>query len=64
MFTNLRNYFSDPQLVELTHIIALENHRSRFNHAFGVGAAGFSEGMVCALPVNTDSDPGPVPNQV
>lgn len=57
LFTHLHDYFSDPQLVELTHIIALENHRSRFNHAFGVGAAGFSDGMVCALPVTTSSQP-------
>lgn len=55
LFTSLQRHFSVPQLVELTHVIALENHRSRFNHAFGVGAAGFSEGMVCALPVSTDN---------
>jgi hypothetical protein len=24
--------------------------RGRFNHALGFGAAGFSEGMVCAAP--------------
>ena len=37
-------------MVELTHHIALENLRGRFNVAFGIGAAGFSEGMVCAVP--------------
>jgi hypothetical protein len=31
-------------------VIALENRRGRFNLALGVGAAGFSEGMVCAIP--------------
>jgi hypothetical protein len=36
------------QLIELTHVIALENMRGRFNLALGIGAAGLSEGMVCA----------------
>jgi hypothetical protein len=40
------------QLVELTHLIALENVRGRFNLALGIGAAGFSEGMVCAVPAS------------
>jgi AhpD family alkylhydroperoxidase len=39
---------SDAALVELVHLIAVENLRSRFNGAFGLGAAGFSEGMACA----------------
>jgi hypothetical protein len=38
------------QIVELTHVIALENMRGRFNLALGIGAAGFSAGMVCAVP--------------
>lgn len=40
-------------LVELTHVIALDNHRGRFNLALGVGSAGFSDGMVCAVPKPT-----------
>jgi 4-carboxymuconolactone decarboxylase len=44
----LRERFDDAQLVELVHMVALENLRSRFNAAFGIGAAGFSEGQVCA----------------
>ncbi len=44
----LRARFDDAQLVELVHVVALENLRSRFNAAFGIGAAGFSEGQVCA----------------
>jgi len=51
LFAELREHFDDAQLVELTHVIALENMRGRFNVALGIGAAGFSEGMVCALPV-------------
>lgn len=46
----LREHFDDAQIVELTHLIALENYRGRFNFALGAGAAGFSEGLVCALP--------------
>jgi AhpD family alkylhydroperoxidase len=50
LFAELRKHFDEVQLVELTHVIALENMRGRFNVAFAVGSAGFSEGMVCALP--------------
>jgi AhpD family alkylhydroperoxidase len=50
LFAKLREHFDDAQLVELTYLIALENLRGRFNLALGIGAAGFSEGMVCAVP--------------
>jgi AhpD family alkylhydroperoxidase len=50
LFAALREHFDEAQLVELTSVIALENFRGRFNLALGVGAAGFSEGMVCAVP--------------
>jgi alkylhydroperoxidase family enzyme len=50
LFNALREHFTVPQLVELTAIIALENLRARFNVALDIGAAGFSEGMVCAIP--------------
>jgi AhpD family alkylhydroperoxidase len=50
LFAQLREHFDETQIVELTHVIALENMRGRFNLALGVGAAGFSEGMVCAVP--------------
>jgi 4-carboxymuconolactone decarboxylase len=50
LFAELRRRFNAPQLVELTNVIALENMRGRFNLALGFGSAGFSEGMVCALP--------------
>jgi alkylhydroperoxidase family enzyme len=51
LFDALKKHFTDAQLVELTHVIAGENMAGRFNHALGFGAAGFSEGMVCAVPV-------------
>jgi alkylhydroperoxidase family enzyme len=50
LFDALRAHFDVPQMVELTAIIALENMRARSNLAFGIGSAGFSEGMVCAIP--------------
>jgi AhpD family alkylhydroperoxidase len=50
LFDALKKHFDEKQLVELTHVIATENMYGRFNHALGVGAAGFSEGMVCAVP--------------
>ncbi|HTA33269.1 MAG TPA: carboxymuconolactone decarboxylase family protein [Solirubrobacteraceae bacterium] len=50
LITSLREHFDERQLVELTHVIALENMRARFNSAFDMTPAGFSEGMVCATP--------------
>lgn len=46
----LRERLTDPQLVELTAVLALENLRARFNHALGVEPQGFSEGAFCVLP--------------
>jgi hypothetical protein len=46
----LREHFDDAQIMELTYHIALENLRGRFNLALGIDSAGFSDGMVCALP--------------
>jgi AhpD family alkylhydroperoxidase len=46
----LREHFTDAQIVELTHLVALENLRGRFNLALGIEPAGFSQGRVCALP--------------
>ena len=49
-FDALRGHFDEAQLVELTAAIAWENYRARFDHAFGIGAQGFSEGAFCAIP--------------
>jgi alkylhydroperoxidase family enzyme len=57
LFAALRKHFDAAQLVELTHAIALGNMRGRFNVGLGIGAAGFSEGMVCAVP-ETSLQPG------
>jgi alkylhydroperoxidase family enzyme len=50
LFDRLRQHLDDGQIVELTHHIALENMRGRFNLALSIGSAGFSDGMVCAVP--------------
>jgi AhpD family alkylhydroperoxidase len=47
LFASLRAHFDERQLVELTNVIALENMRARFNSAFEMTPAGFSEGMAC-----------------
>jgi alkylhydroperoxidase family enzyme len=49
LFAQVKEHFTDEQLVEITALITLVN-LDRFNAAFGVGSAGFSEGMVCVLP--------------
>ena len=51
LFARLRERFSEAQLVELTSAIAWENYRARFDHAFGIESANFSDGAVCAMPV-------------
>jgi len=52
LFAALKEHFDTQQLLELTFAIALENFRGRFNLALDIGAAGFSEGRVCAIPAN------------
>ncbi len=59
LFDKLRRYLDDAQIVELTHHIALENMRGRFNLSLGVGSAGFSDGMVCAVPAAIREQGGP-----
>jgi alkylhydroperoxidase family enzyme len=49
VFARLREHFSDQQIVEITALLTLVNV-DRFNAAFGIGSAGFSDGMVCVLP--------------
>lgn len=45
LFDRLKERFSEPQIVELTAAIALENFRSKFNPSLGIEAQGF-----CLLP--------------
>jgi alkylhydroperoxidase family enzyme len=58
LFAALREHFDERQMVELTNVIALENMRARFNSAFDMTPAGFSEGMVCVVPEATASGAG------
>ncbi len=49
IFDRARRHFTVEQLVELSALLTVVNF-DRVNAAFGIGAAGFSDGMVCALP--------------
>ncbi len=50
LFAALREHFDEPQLVELTMAIGLENLFARTNWALGIHGEGFSEGMYCVRP--------------
>jgi alkylhydroperoxidase family enzyme len=49
LFARMKGHFSDKQMVEITALLTVVN-LNRFNAAFGIGSAGFSEGLVCVLP--------------
>lgn len=49
LFARIKEHFTDEQLVEITALLTIVN-LDRFNAAFGIGSAGFSEGMVCVPP--------------
>ena len=50
LFDELKAVFTEQQLVELTSSIAWENYRARFDHAFGIESAEFSQGAFCPIP--------------
>jgi alkylhydroperoxidase family enzyme len=56
LFARLKENFSDEQLVEITALLTLVN-LDRFNAAFAIGSAGFSEGMVCVPPDRPAANP-------
>lgn len=58
VFARMQEHFSDKQIVEITALLTLVN-LDRFNAAFRIGSAGFSDGMVCVLP----DRPGPAPSR-
>ena len=58
LFRRLRQHFDEAELVELTTVVALENLRSRFNRAFGIGAQGFSAGSYCVPPAAAETADG------
>lgn len=41
LFARVRAHFSEPEVVELTAAVALENFRSKFNTALRIEAQGF-----------------------
>ena len=49
LFRRAQQHFSNEQLVEITALLTLVN-LDRFNAAFGIGAAGYSDGLVCLVP--------------
>jgi alkylhydroperoxidase family enzyme len=49
LFARMKEHFTDKQIVEITALLTLVN-LDRFNAAFGIGSAGFSDGLVCVLP--------------
>jgi AhpD family alkylhydroperoxidase len=49
LIARMKEHFTDEQLVEITALLTVVN-LDRFNAAFGIGSAGFSEGMVCVPP--------------
>lgn len=51
LFAELREHFSEEQLIELASALAWENYRARFNRVFDVGSEDYSEGAFCPLPV-------------
>ena len=56
LFDRMKEHFSDKQLVEITAHLTVVN-LDRLNAAFGIGSAGFSEGMVCAPPDRPAANP-------
>jgi AhpD family alkylhydroperoxidase len=50
LMARVRERFGVKGSLELIHLIGWENTRARVNVALDLGAAGFSEGRVCALP--------------
>jgi AhpD family alkylhydroperoxidase len=56
LFARMKEHFKDEQLVEITALLTVVN-LDRFNAAFGVGSAGFSEGMVCVAPDRPATNP-------
>ena len=56
----VREHFTEVQLVEMTALLTVVN-LDRFNAAFGIGSAGFSDGMVCVPADRPASPAAPVP---
>jgi hypothetical protein len=62
LFARMREHFTEKQIVEITAHITVVN-LDRFNVAFGIGFAGFSEGMVCLALTGQTSRPNRSPRR-
>jgi hypothetical protein len=56
LFARMKDHFSDEQLVEINALLTVVK-LDRFNAAFSIGSAGFSEGMVCVPPDRPAANP-------
>jgi AhpD family alkylhydroperoxidase len=59
LFARVKEHFTDQQLLEITALLTVVN-LDRFNAAFGIGSAGFSEGMVCVAPDRPANEQAPI----
>jgi alkylhydroperoxidase family enzyme len=59
LFARMKEHFTDEQLVEITALLTVVN-LDRFNAAFAIGSAGFSQGMVCVPPDRPTNAPTPL----
>ncbi len=59
LFDRVKEHFSDVQLVEITALLTVVN-LDRFNAAFGIESAGFSEGTVCVPPDRPTNEAAPL----
>jgi alkylhydroperoxidase family enzyme len=60
LFARVKAHFSNEQLVEITALLTVVN-LDRLNAAFGIGSAGFSDGMVCLAPDRPGAASEPIP---
>jgi AhpD family alkylhydroperoxidase len=49
LIARMKEHFTVQQIVAITALLTLVN-LDRFNAAFGIGSAGFSDGLVCVVP--------------
>ena len=50
--SDLATHLTEQQVVELTHVIAWEHLRARFNRALGITSDGYNQGHACVLPAH------------
>lgn len=58
---DLADHLTEQQVVELTHVIAWEHLRARFNRGLGITPDGYNEGHACVLPAHLQPTPADRP---